>query len=70
MRQLVECRSDYTYAQRPLALIWENQRLEVTEVLASWRTPQGLYFRVRVQDGKCFELRYQESGEEWQIHPL
>jgi hypothetical protein len=67
MPALVECRSDYTYAQRPTALQWEGRRLEVAEVLAAWRTPAGPGFRVRAAQGQTFELRYVEAIDEWQV---
>ncbi len=43
-------------------------RLEVAEVEAAWRIPGGRCFRVRVQDGRVFELFYGELYDEWRIH--
>ena len=63
----VECRSDHSYAQRPLAIWWQGQRLEVAEILAEWRTPQGKRFRVSTAAG-IFELTYQEPESTWTIH--
>jgi hypothetical protein len=65
--ELVECHSGYTYAERPLALHWENERLEISEILDRWRIPDGLCFRVSVLDGRVFELIYAESYDEWRI---
>lgn len=70
MPSAVECRSDYAYAQRPVALTWEGRRLEVAGVPAEWRTPAGKHFRVRVAEGRVFELTYVEPLDEWQIQPL
>lgn len=67
---VVECRSDYAYAQRPTALVWEGRRLEVASLQAEWRTPAGRHFRVRTAEGRVFELRYVEQLDEWQIQPL
>ncbi len=67
MSPAVECRSDTTYAQRPVAVTWEGRRREVAEVLAEWRTPAGKHFRVRAADGTVFELTYVEALDEWQI---
>jgi hypothetical protein len=66
-QDLVSCRSDYSYAQRPVALQWEGQRLEVRAVEAEWRAPAGRGFRVTTTDDRRFELVYHESDDEWQI---
>lgn len=63
----VECRSDSEYAERPTAFYWQDQRLEIAEVLSRWRTPQGKSFRVRTVDDQVFELAYDEITAEWQI---
>lgn len=70
MSALVECHSGYTYGERPLALHWEGRRLEVRQVLARWRTPQGPCFRVRLEDDRCFDLSYQEASDQWKVCPL
>jgi hypothetical protein len=37
-------------------------------VEVAWRIPGGRCFRVRVQDGRLFELFYGELYDEWRIH--
>ncbi len=64
---LVECRSDTEYAERPIALVWQGQRLEIAEILDRWRNPAGKGFRVRTVDGQVFELTYNEMNADWQI---
>jgi hypothetical protein len=68
MPDIVECHSGYEYAERPTALIWKGQRLEVEEIEARWRIPGGKKFRVRTTDGQVFELLYAELYDEWRIH--
>ncbi len=63
----VECRSEFQYAQRPTAFTWEGSSLKVKEVLAGWRTPEGMAFRVQVEDGRTFELVYSEPDDGWEI---
>jgi hypothetical protein len=63
----VECRSDSEYAERPIALYWHEQRLEIVEILSRWRTPEGKGFRVRTTDEQTFELSYEEISADWQI---
>ncbi len=67
---LVECRSDTEYADRPLALTWYGTRLEIAEILASWRGPGEKGFRVKTTDGRAFELAYREAPDEWNIQPI
>jgi len=64
---LVECRSDSEYAERPIALHWQEQRLEIVEILSRWRSPAGKCFRVRTVDNQIFELTYNETSDRWQI---
>ena len=68
--EIVECRSDSEYAERPLALTWQGKRLEVAEIWARWRGPNEKGFRVKTTDGQAFELTYREVPDEWYIHPL
>ena len=66
----VECLSDSEYADRPLALIWQGRRLEIAEILASWRGPGEKGFRVKTTDGQAFELAYRQLPDEWHIQPI
>ena len=70
MKDPVECHSGYEYAERPVALWWEGQRLEITSVEAEWRIPGGHCFRVKTGDEQKFELFYGELYDEWRINPL
>lgn len=64
---MVECHSGHTYAERPTAVWWEGERLEVEAIEQEWRTPDGKGFRVRLANGMEFELLYAESDDEWNI---
>jgi hypothetical protein len=63
----VECRSDSEYAERPIAFHWQEQRLEIAEILSRWRTPTGKCFRVRTADDQIFVLIYNDIAADWQI---
>ena len=67
MGELVECHSGFSYADRPVALTWQGQRLEIIQILAEWRTPEKKLFRVRTTEGREFELAYSPATDEWQI---
>ena len=70
MVDIVECHSDYTYAERPVAFIWKGTRLEIKEIVREWRHPLGKGFRVRTLDGQEFELSFEDSSNEWKINQL
>ena len=70
LEDLVECHSGYEYAERPTALRWEGQRLEIVEIQDQWRIPGAHCFRVRTSDERTFELFYGELYDEWRINPL
>jgi hypothetical protein len=63
----VECLSSASYPDRPLALTWDGQRLEVAVILSRRRTPQERWFRVRTADGRIFDLTFNETGLAWSI---
>ena len=67
MTEPVQCHSGFEYAERPVALYWEGQRLEISEVLGRWRTPGDKRFRVITRDEQVFELFYDESRKFWRI---
>ncbi len=67
---IVECRSDSEFAERPLALTWEGCRYEIAEIIARWRGPNEKGFRVKATDGTAFELTYRELPDEWQVQPI
>jgi hypothetical protein len=66
----VICRSDHDYIGYPLAFYWQDQRLDVSEVLVQNRTPTGYSFRVATQDSGIFELVYNLDNDQWSIQQL
>jgi len=66
----VECLSGYTYAERPIALWWEGERLNIVEIEERWRMPGGRRFRVLAENDQIFELCYVERQDEWQVSLL
>ncbi len=67
---LVECRSDAEYIGRPVAFYWQEQRLEVAEVLSQSRSPVGYSFRVHSDSGDLFELVYDINSDQWSVQQL
>ena len=66
----VECRSDSTFAERPLSLVWDGYRYEIAEIVARWRGPSEKGFRVKRTDVQAFDLTYRELPDEWLIQPI
>jgi hypothetical protein len=66
----VECYSGYDYPQRPVAFVWLGERLEVTQIDAERRTPEGKGFWVRTRDGQVFDLFYRALYDQWDINPI
>ena len=65
--ELVICHSGASYAERPAAINWGGQRLEVDLVEAQWRRPGEIAFTVRVMDGRRFGLVYNELQDDWNV---
>ena len=70
MEDLVECRSESSYPERPVRLTCDGKRHEVQTVLSRSRSPQGISFRVRTTDGLAFELEYLTATDAWRITPV
>jgi hypothetical protein len=66
----VECRSDSVYPERPVAVTWNDMRHEVETILSRWRTPDGIFFRVRATDGLAFQLIYRFATDTWDVEPI
>lgn len=66
----VECRSDHAYLGYPVAFDWQDQRLEVTEVISEHHTPQGYSFLVRNAGFGIFELKFDINADEWSVEQL
>jgi len=70
MEDSVECRSESSYPEKPVALSWEGARHEVEAILSRWQSPQGHHFRVRTTDKLVFELDYVTAADAWRITPV
>jgi hypothetical protein len=66
----VICRSDHDYIGYPLAFYWQQQRLEVDEILSEAHTPDGYAFTVRNVVLGIFELEYHQESDLWSVSHL
>jgi len=69
MPNVVHCRAESAYPDRPTGFKWDGRNLQVAAIIKRWRTPHGIGFLVRVEQGSLFELFYSHEGCEWQIRP-
>ncbi len=66
----VRCHSGYAYAQRPTAILWEDEWLSVAQIEDEWKTPDGKLFRVLTEGDQVFELLYNPADDKWHIKNL
>jgi hypothetical protein len=77
----VRCYAGTSYPEHPLVFEWqssastpsptseEGQWLAVVEVLWRARTPEGLVFEVRAEDGWRYRLEWKEDVDVWTVMP-
>ncbi len=72
MEEGVEVRaySGRKYPERPISFLWRGEMYIVEAVEREWITPEGPHFSVRTEEGRRFQLAYQEGAESWRIVPL
>jgi len=61
----VNCYSIYIYAEEPLSLVWQEEELVIKSVEKAWQEPAKRLFGVVTEDGKLFELSYNEADDHW-----
>jgi hypothetical protein len=66
----VECYSGSRYGERPVSFEFIGRRHSVKDVTRTWRSPEGLHFRVTTEEEERFELTYHEGTGEWSIADL
>ncbi len=63
-------RSDHDYLGEPRAFYWQDQYMEVDQVLSRKHTPSGYSFRVRNEHFGIFELVYDLNADQWSVQQL
>jgi len=61
----VKCYSGYIYAEEPRSFIWQEKELGIKSVEKAWQEPCKRLFKVVTEDGKLFELCYNEPDDQW-----
>jgi hypothetical protein len=66
----VKCYSGYLYAEEPRSFVWQESELRIKSVEKAWQEPGKRLFRVVTQDGRLFELCYNEATDRWSAAEL
>lgn len=61
----VECYSGHTHAERPMAVYVNEKKHEVKNILKAWRGPDGMHYRLLLENDMEVEIMYDEAGNEW-----
>ena len=61
----VKCYSGHVYAEEPRSLVWQDKELGIKSIEKAWQEPGTRLFRVVTEDGKLFELCYNERTDRW-----
>lgn len=70
MKIEVQCHAGYRGEEEPRAFMLGERRLAVVEILDRWLARDHRYFKTKVDDGRTFVLRHDESSHEWQLAAL
>lgn len=69
-REPVICRSDTTYAERPIEFERQGERFTISQITNRWREPSALFFRVQTGNSSEYELIYNLSNDSWQVREI
>ena len=70
MDTIVKCYSGYLYAEEPRSFVWQQEELRIKSVDKAWQEPGKRLFRVVTEDGRLFELCYNETIDRWSAKEL
>ena len=66
-RTEVRCYAGYKADERPTSFLMDDREIQVRTILAAWREPDYLYFRVGTDDDREHELRHHEHEDYWEV---
>ena len=61
----VQCYSGYIYAEEPRSFVWQDSELRIESILRTSQEPGKRLFRVITENGKSFQLSYDEATDRW-----
>ena len=63
----VNCYAGARGEETPRRFTFENQLVEIHEVVDQWRTPDHRYFKVKTAAGETYTLRQDVSSGAWEL---
>jgi hypothetical protein len=63
----VECYAGYKGEQTPRAIVLNDRRIAVAEVLDEWLAPDHRYFKIRGDDGDVYIVRQDVLSRAWTL---
>ena len=63
----VRCYAGYQAEETPRSFSFDDQEIEMTEVVDRWRTPDQRYFKVKGNDRRLYVLRHDIASGEWEL---
>ena len=63
----VDAYSGHRSNERPLRFKLDEEMYQIENVEGQWRSPDGIYFKVRTPEGKRYLLRYGEKEDHWTL---
>lgn len=67
VRLRVECYAGHRGEETPRALILDNRRVEVVDVLDRWLAPDHRYFKLKGGDGDIYIVRHDPAADTWEL---
>jgi hypothetical protein len=66
----VECHAGSRGEETPRALVFDDRRVTVAEILDRWLAPDHRYFKIRGDDGYRYIVRHDVSSGAWDLTML
>jgi hypothetical protein len=63
----VECYAGHRDEETPRALVMDERRVEVVEILDRWLAPDHRYFRLKGDDGDVYLVRHDGTSDAWEL---
>jgi hypothetical protein len=67
MKLRMQCDAGHRGGEEPRTFDLGDQRIEATEIIDRWLSPDHRYFKVQAYDGSVYILRHDEATGEWEL---
>ena len=63
----MQCYAGWKADERPVRFRLKDRDFIVEEVLDQWYSPNGVFFKVRADDGNLYILGHDQPTDEWSL---